>query len=357
MSVLRIKNRMIILMAVALSGVNGFTLKTWANTPFCEEKLSAETGVPISAFDRIKPDSAEWKNWMSSDSARRPTPLYLESAHHALTFWIEKKQNGFETFNAFKAALDEMQLRSSRYFRLTGIDAVQFSIADFKFGRTRDRIDPNSGVQPVSVGFPADSTESFNVQIGNLLRRQYRASHYRPQKRDGSANEKTIKGEIVRVVYGGRSYPVKVTSIRYLRNHIFAEIERNFPSGKKKTIQLETQADSEMAFLRYELVPANRVPSMLEKAYRLFLKIETDRTNSSNVLPLIADYFQNLIVAHPYTRVNHSVFMNQVNEMLFKLGMHPVYHRDLDFWAFGLSSDVFRTFFIDYVRDPTNWAF
>lgn len=323
-----------------------------------------EIGAELSRLFRvvdlkkIKADSIVWRNWMSGYPANPATDVtYLKSSFQALQGWVERKQNSFKTYSAFKKAMNEMQLTSSQYFRLEGIDEVERSISDFKFGHTRNSQFISKKTQPTSITFPQNQPESFSGQLSKQLRDEYLVSGFTSETKNGSMRARKFKGRVIQLKVGERSYPVQLEKIEYFGEKVEAEIKRNFPYRKMKTLSLTLEGSSSSAHMFYDLVPATEVDGLLRSAFLDFQRIEKLSVRSPRAaLDAMADYYQTLVVAHPYTRVNNSVFMNQVNEMLVSLGRHPVFHRDLDFWAFGLEKKVFRRFFVDYINDSTNWA-
>lgn len=69
------------------------------------------------------------------------------------------------------------------------------------------------------------------------------------------------------------------------------------------------------------------------------------------ITTLLADYYQVMINAHPFVRINHSLFMNQVNYVLLLMGRKPLAHSDMDFLAMILDSAQFRGLFLAGTND------
>lgn len=65
----------------------------------------------------------------------------------------------------------------------------------------------------------------------------------------------------------------------------------------------------------------------------------------SLILNQLSDYYQIMINAHPFVRINHSLFMNQVNFILNQLGRNNLSHTEMDWLAMALDSQQFRKLF------------
>ncbi len=67
----------------------------------------------------------------------------------------------------------------------------------------------------------------------------------------------------------------------------------------------------------------------------------------SQILNLLSNYYQIMINAHPFVRINHSLFMNQVNLVLVELGKKSLPHAEMDWLAMILDSKQFRMLFYE----------
>ena len=114
---------------------------------------------------------------------------------------------------------------------------------------------------------------------------------------------------------------------------------------------------------------SSEVQMYLNEAEKILAKIKSDfhkdrnsnfsksSSNKKEFLEQLADYYQYLICAHPFVRVNQSLFMNQINYLLYLRGFAPLYHGQIDFWAMTLPHTEFRRFFINEVMDQSNGIF
>lgn len=75
--------------------------------------------------------------------------------------------------------------------------------------------------------------------------------------------------------------------------------------------------------------------------------------NLLGALNSVADYYHTAINSHLFGRINNSLFMNDVNLMLSRLGLQEVPHGSLDGYAAYFDYEDFRRVFVTYVRDKT----
>jgi hypothetical protein len=99
----------------------------------------------------------------------------------------------------------------------------------------------------------------------------------------------------------------------------------------------------------YQYPPAKYVPLYLEQMNRLMNEIQKEsqgRRNLRVILPKLAEYHQLFCAAHPFSRVNNSIAMGQINFILETLGLRGIVHGDLDFMALYLDVADYRPHFI-----------
>jgi len=97
------------------------------------------------------------------------------------------------------------------------------------------------------------------------------------------------------------------------------------------------------------------LPQYLNKAEELLRSLQKsspidDAVKKREFLGTLAHYYQLLVVAHPFPRVNNSVFMAQVNYLLITHGLRGLPHGYLDLAAFVLSTKQFQDYFIQQVE-------
>lgn len=106
---------------------------------------------------------------------------------------------------------------------------------------------------------------------------------------------------------------------------------------------------------RFGVVVRRQVPEALESAAAiargaaLMAKIKKlfkqTKPNQDQLLELLADYYHVMINPHLFYRINHSLFLNQVNYILVEKGFRPLGHDHVDLWAYILDYQQFRRFF------------
>ncbi|OGY06972.1 MAG: hypothetical protein A3D24_01470 [Candidatus Blackburnbacteria bacterium RIFCSPHIGHO2_02_FULL_39_13] len=96
---------------------------------------------------------------------------------------------------------------------------------------------------------------------------------------------------------------------------------------------------------RYNFQYSKQMRTTLEQIGEALPKGATEDTIS-----LISQYYQYGINSRMFEQVNQTLFANQVNAMLQRLGLNPVEHGILDFVAMRLQPENFNKYFIDEVR-------
>ena len=61
----------------------------------------------------------------------------------------------------------------------------------------------------------------------------------------------------------------------------------------------------------------------------------------------MAEHFQYAANARPYSQINNSLYMNEINTLLQRAGMKVMPHSNLDVVAQRLQPETFKKYFID----------
>jgi hypothetical protein len=72
--------------------------------------------------------------------------------------------------------------------------------------------------------------------------------------------------------------------------------------------------------------------------------------NLNKSLEALSDYYHTAINGHLHGRVNNSILMGEVNTVLKNLGLKPVAHGQTDIAAISMDYQVFRQYFLNFVR-------
>ena len=156
--------------------------------------------------------------------------------------------------------------------------------------------------------------------------------------------------EKIRINTGTRNFDIEV-SIKKEGNKVFAV----WGVEKENTIEWAVTSDGKVQGVGVSHVipdPGN-LKHHIQKGGELLGKVRKliqESAEKEEILPHISDYYYTMIRALPFRRVNHSLFMNQVNYLLRNIGLHHMRHGDLDYLAYTLSKNQFRECFIDAVN-------
>ncbi len=104
--------------------------------------------------------------------------------------------------------------------------------------------------------------------------------------------------------------------------------------------------------LHHYYPPFRHVLDYIESAGQQMRNIRRDLKRGVErdvVLRELCQYFHTAINGHIFPRVNNSILMGQVNLILRRIGMNPISHDKLDYWAFVLPPDVFVPVMMDFI--------
>lgn len=122
----------------------------------------------------------------------------------------------------------------------------------------------------------------------------------------------------------------------------------NFPeqSSQLNSVFLEDGKLNQYAL--HEVPNAHQINDYLARGEVIMKELQgmkASPVDQTQFLQLLADYYQVMINAHPFIRINQSLLMAQVNSLLASFGFSPMKHNDMDIFAMGLSSSEFRRLF------------
>lgn len=69
--------------------------------------------------------------------------------------------------------------------------------------------------------------------------------------------------------------------------------------------------------------------------------------SEERILEILAEHFQYATNARPYSQINNSLYMNEINTLLQRAGMKVMPHSNLDIVAQRLQPETFKKYFID----------
>lgn len=80
-----------------------------------------------------------------------------------------------------------------------------------------------------------------------------------------------------------------------------------------------------------------------QEAIRRIKNCESEK----RILEILAEHFQYAANARPYSQINNSLYMNEINTLLQRAGMKVMPHSNLDIVAQRLQPETFKKYFID----------
>lgn len=347
-----------------------------------------------------------WQKWVSANPSRLPNLNYAKNSHEALVDVFIPWVKGRKTIT-FEEMLREMHRQSAIGAEGdSNFSGQKYSTADIFPGKTRaDLWDPNlaSAIREQHTEFmgseawvdysPQKIINKFlkDKDLNTEERRFFtkvmlsdealfdppffaeKIYNFHPLSeaiKDWKAGFPILSApppsSLMFFQKGPHQYPVQVVRIKK-RGHAYAQIEwsldlQDIPANRGGKMVLVENGPS-ISVVPFRTPLPMEVPAYLRKAGRIMeilrkdfsrernLKLESSAEEVSDFFAHLADYYQVLIAAHPFVRVNQSLFMNQLNYFLSINGYTPIYHGQIDFWAMVLPRKEFRRFLFNEVID------
>jgi hypothetical protein len=282
-----------------------------------------------------------WRDWTTRSRKSSFSYKYLKNCHRAAGFFLNEYVLAARTrrrgFGSMLAQMHRLTIGT-----LTRVPVGKYNPQSMFPGTTRDYIAKSPSRGPVAQ---MDLFVNFGPELQACL----------GKLRLALKNQQSIRGipVTVELMYGGRKYSFTLAA------------RRDWICYNPMMVGVRRRSRFEIAFgdrFLMGIPPLDKeVPTLLKRGKRLLEQaidfprknVLKSRRSRTRWLKMLARYYQTMTVAHPFKSQNNSLFMNQINCLIFLHSGGYVSHGNLDGLALMLPTSAFEKVFIDFVGDET----